>query len=66
MLAQAKHEFRAHDAYGEAWIAELFLTLATVFLTDRDTAFRQAARLLATAQAADAQWAISSALWATP
>ncbi|MFL6127121.1 ATP-binding protein [Actinophytocola sp.] len=63
MLAQAKHAFRADNMRGEAFMAELFLTLAAIFLADRDTAFRQADRLLATAQDADAQWAISWAWW---
>jgi predicted ATPase/DNA-binding CsgD family transcriptional regulator len=63
LLAEAERAFRVQGSPGDAFMALLFLAMAAAFHGDRDTAFAESARALATARSAGAQWSISWALW---
>jgi predicted ATPase/DNA-binding CsgD family transcriptional regulator len=64
LLRQARDQFLALGASGDAFMADLFATMAAGFLTDRDTAISASTELLTKAEAAGAAWSISWAWWA--
>ena len=64
LLHQARDQFLALGAAGDAFMADLFATMAAGFLTDRDTAISSSTELLAKAEASGAAWSISWAWWA--
>ncbi|WP_063710871.1 ATP-binding protein [Actinokineospora enzanensis] len=64
LLLQARDQFLALGASGDAFMADLFATMAAGFLTDRDTAISSSTELLAKAEARGAAWSISWARWA--
>lgn len=63
-FARAEHMFRGQGALGDASMAMLFTSMAAGFYSDRDTAVRESARLLALCREVGAQWSTTWALWA--
>ncbi|WP_284741665.1 LuxR C-terminal-related transcriptional regulator [Amycolatopsis sp. RTGN1] len=64
LLLQARDLFLRLGAHGDAYMADLFATMAAGFLTDRDTALPASEDLLNKAEASGGIWSISWARWA--
>jgi len=64
LLLQARDQFLRLGAHGDAYMADLFATMAAAFLTDRDTALPASEDLLKKAEASEGIWSISWAWWA--
>ncbi|MFI6029422.1 LuxR C-terminal-related transcriptional regulator [Amycolatopsis magusensis] len=63
LLARAEMVLREQGAEGDAFMAGLFSAMATTFLAGRTDAFAATERILSLAQAAQAPWCLSWALW---
>jgi predicted ATPase/DNA-binding SARP family transcriptional activator len=62
-LAQAREAFREAGRTGEALMATMFWAMSAVFLGHRDIAFQACDVLRAEAEAAQAEWIATWALW---
>ncbi|MBP2473164.1 hypothetical protein JOF53_002036 [Crossiella equi] len=63
VLAQARNQFRHLGAVGDAHMTTMLWAMAAAFLGDRDTALATSSEYLAEAEAHQAAWAQSWALW---
>ncbi|MFB9908826.1 ATP-binding protein [Allokutzneria oryzae] len=64
VLAAARDRFRAEGATGDAHMAALFLAMGAAFIGQPEQAHESSAAVLAEAEEAGAEWAITWAMWA--